>query len=108
LLDFNKSVYLQGSNTQGKLEIASLTKMYTFYACLMLNDYFYIHPTKIIVKIFNCGIGGTSAELQADDYLSLMDLYYAMMLPSGNDAAYILASYYGCWLYENRKQQPYS
>jgi len=32
-----------------------------------------------------------------------MDLYYALMLPSGNDAACVLACYYGCWLVGNSK-----
>ncbi len=41
---------------------------------------------------------GSSAKLIGDRYISLNDLYYAMMLPSGNDAASELAFYYGYWL----------
>ena len=40
-------------------------------------------------------IGGTSAELLANDELSVEDLLYGMMLPSGNDAAQSLAIYFG-------------
>ena len=34
---------------------------------------------------------GTTAELVANTYLSIEDLLYGAMLPSGNDAAYTLA-----------------
>lgn len=34
---------------------------------------------------------GTSAELQAGDIISLKDLLYALMLPSGNDASVAIA-----------------
>lgn len=37
---------------------------------------------------------GTSAELEKGDILSLNDLLYALMLPSGNDAAVALAEAY--------------
>jgi len=41
---------------------------------------------------------GTTAHLKEGDTLSIEDLYYAMMLPSGNDAAYTLAEFYGTHL----------
>lgn len=34
---------------------------------------------------------GTSAELQTGDILSIYDLLFGLMLPSGNDAAIALA-----------------
>lgn len=40
-------------------------------------------------------LGGTSAELLPDDKLSVTDLMYGMMLPSGNDAAQSMAIYFG-------------
>ena len=33
--------------------------------------------------------------------MTLKDLYYGLMLPSGNDAAMVLAAYYGSWLMGN-------
>lgn len=36
-------------------------------------------------------ITGTTAQLKHDMEISLYDLYYGMMLPSGNDAAYQIA-----------------
>ena len=40
-------------------------------------------------------LGGTSAELLAGDKISIQELLYGMMLPSGNDAAQTLAIYFG-------------
>jgi len=34
---------------------------------------------------------GTSAELKIGKYIRIYDLFYGTMLPSGNDAAYLLA-----------------
>ena len=34
---------------------------------------------------------GTTAQLQANDTLSIEELMFGMMLPSGNDAAFALA-----------------
>ena len=46
---------------------------------------------------------GTSANLQRNFWISLQDLLYGTMLPSGNDAAYTLAQYMG-YLYVNSKK----
>ena len=43
-------------------------------------------------------INGTSADLREGDTLSLNQLFYGMMLPSGNDAAFLLAEYFGSLL----------
>ena len=36
-------------------------------------------------------LGGTSAMLNEGDIILLNDLFYGLMLPSGNDAALVLA-----------------
>jgi serine-type D-Ala-D-Ala carboxypeptidase (penicillin-binding protein 5/6) len=47
----------------------------------------------------NCTLlDGTSAELLPDEKLPLESLFYAMMLPSGNDAAETMAMIGGCIL----------
>jgi D-alanyl-D-alanine carboxypeptidase (penicillin-binding protein 5/6) len=38
---------------------------------------------------------GTTANLRAGDKLSILDMLYGMMLPSGNDAAYAIADFFG-------------
>ena len=50
-----------------------------------------IKPDQTMVKILTSSttpfLGGTSAELLPKDRLSVTELMYGMMLPSGNDAA---------------------
>ena len=57
----------------------------------------YITVNKIASKII-----GTSAELKEGDILSVEQLMYGMMLPSGNDAAFVLAEYFGEKLKEKK------
>jgi D-alanyl-D-alanine carboxypeptidase (penicillin-binding protein 5/6) len=40
-------------------------------------------------------VTGTSANLKPGDTLTVEQLMYGVMLPSGNDAAFLLASYFG-------------
>lgn len=42
---------------------------------------------------------GTTANLKPFDFVSLKDLLYALMLPSGNDAATCLAENVGTHMY---------
>ena len=46
--------------------------------------------------------GGTTANLRDGDILTLEQLMYGMMLPSGNDAAYAIAEYFGQQLYDRK------
>jgi D-alanyl-D-alanine carboxypeptidase (penicillin-binding protein 5/6) len=52
----------------------------------------------ITVSRFAARIIGTSAKLREGDRLTINDLLYGMMLPSGNDAAWTLAEYFGGYL----------
>ena len=72
--------------------------MYTLHACLTLNTMLKVPPHVTYLHTFDTGLSGTSARLVPDQYISLLDLYYGLMLPSGNDAAHIIACYYGSWL----------
>ena len=47
---------------------------------------------------------GTSAELEVGDVLTIEDLLYALMLPSGNDAATVLAECIGKIIQRNKKK----
>jgi D-alanyl-D-alanine carboxypeptidase len=38
---------------------------------------------------------GTTAGLKPGDKLTVLDLLHGMMLPSGNDAAFAIADYFG-------------
>ena len=51
-------------------------------------------------------LNGTSARLVEGVFVNLYDLLYGTMLPSGNDAAYLLAEVFGLLLfYENIKPE---
>ena len=57
-------------------------------------------------RIEVCGIGsnirGTTAKLRKGDILTAEQLLYGMMLPSGNDAAFVLAKYFGQVLFNKK------
>jgi len=71
----------------------------TAYVVLKLLDKYKIDSEIVKVNVLESSttpfLGGTSAELLANDKLSVFELMYAMMLPSGNDAAQSLAIYFG-------------
>lgn len=84
-------------------EIASLTKITTFYLALQLVKEMKISLNcEVLVSTHASQMDGTSANLQAGDRLRLIDLFYALMLPSGNDAAQCLAEFFGRRLIESR------
>lgn len=83
-----------------KREVASLTKMMTFYTAIKLISRFNLTPSNVLITIsdYAANLRGTSAHLKAGDVLNIDQLFYAMMLPSGNDAAYTIAEYFGILL----------
>lgn len=69
--------------------MASLTKIMNLVSIWELVKDFSLNPREIKVAMSELATSmiGTSAELKRRDVVSLEDLMYAMMLPSGNDAA---------------------
>ena len=47
-------------------------------------------------------IRGTTAKLKKGDVLTAEELLYGTLLPSGNDAAFTLAKYFGRLLYDKK------
>lgn len=78
-------------------EVASLTKIMTCLCCLYLAEKHHISlsTTRTSISKHCSSMEGTSAGLKQADSITLNDLLYAMMLPSGNDAAEALAQYFG-------------
>lgn len=74
----------------------------TFVVILDLIDKYYINIDNTEVNILTRSttpiLGGTSADLLAGDKLTIRELLYGMMLPSGNDAAESLAIYFGSYI----------
>ena len=87
-----------------KREVASLTKMMTAYTILEICKQYRLKLNAIRIEICSVGsnIRGTSAKLRQGDCLSAEQLMYGMMLPSGNDAAFVLAKYFGKLLFEKK------
>ena len=84
-----KTLWLRDANS--KVPMASTTKIMTALVVLeqgALDD-------RITVSENAATIGGSTAYLVEGDVLSMQEMLYAMMLPSGNDAAMALAEHYG-------------
>ena len=104
--DVNNNQYLWSENIKLQRQVASLTKMMTYYTStkvieeLGLN----INIVKLRVSVNASNKYGTTAELYDDDILTIKDLLYGMMLPSGNDAAQCLCENLGQLL--RRRREP--
>ena len=89
-------------------QVASLTKVMTAYVVFDLMSRFGLEWNKVVVKILTSSttphLGGTSAQLLPGDKICVRELMFAMMLPSGNDAAQSLAIYFGNLVLLNEKQ----
>ena len=105
IYDLNAKKFLQGKKENYKREIASLTKMMAFYTCLKLMEKYNIDVQTVVTASRTASLtNGTSACLREGDQLTLEQLFYGLMLPSGNDAAYCLAEFFGQYLRENKYQ----
>lgn len=99
---------IYGKNVDHKLEIASMTKIMTAYlCCLMLEQDLQcvnLNPKKVYFRASQqaCKIYGTTAHIKEGLRYSIYDLLMGLMLPSGNDAALVLAENFGRFLsFEN-------
>jgi D-alanyl-D-alanine carboxypeptidase (penicillin-binding protein 5/6) len=78
-------------------EVASLTKIMTFYTALQLVDKYEIDIKTEFVTVCDevSAVTGTTANLLTGDKMTVEQLFYGLMLPSGNDAAHCLAKFFG-------------
>lgn len=100
ITDGSTGVLLWGSMESERREIASLTKIMTCYVAirLMKTEQGFSGETIVPVSRNAASVIGTSARLKEGDELHLLDALYGLMLPSGNDAAYCLAEFFGRYL----------
>eukprot|EP00826_Nyctotherus_ovalis_P002875 TRINITY_DN10579_c0_g1_i1.p1 TRINITY_DN10579_c0_g1~~TRINITY_DN10579_c0_g1_i1.p1 ORF type:complete len:294 (+),score=83.98 TRINITY_DN10579_c0_g1_i1:200-1081(+) len=98
----NTGEYFIGCNEHERREIASLTKIMTAYTSMQIINALDINITESLVEVsFDASLmNGTTASLCEGDVLNIYDMLHAMLLPSGNDAAYALAEYFGLLLIE--------
>lgn len=91
------AILIAGKNADQKRQVASLTKMMTFYVAWNLQQRLSPQASqlKIQVPAFATKVIGTRAKLRHGDALTIQQLFYALLLPSGNDAALVLADFFG-------------
>lgn len=95
LADARTGQALYDKRADARMPVASLTKMMTAYVVLKEAK-----PTDTVevtaADVRNAARGGAAlAGLRAGDRLTVEDVLYALMLPSGADAAHVLARTYG-------------
>jgi serine-type D-Ala-D-Ala carboxypeptidase (penicillin-binding protein 5/6) len=95
---------IHGKREYQRREVASLTKIMTCYVVIKLCKYFHLDPktTEVTISDVAADIRGTTANLQTNDMLSIEQLLYGLMLPSGNDAAFALSQFFGNLLYHKK------
>jgi D-alanyl-D-alanine carboxypeptidase len=92
VLDQVSGEALFGKQENERREIASLTKLMTIYTVMKLCDTLGLGLDSLVeVDESATQVIGTSANLLPHDVLSVHELLYGLMLPSGNDAAHLLA-----------------
>ncbi len=95
---------LFGKAESDKREIASLTKIMTAHLVMRLVSTLHVDLNRTYTTTSEAAgaITGTRAMLDEGDRLCLMDLLYGLLLPSGNDAAIVLAEFFGSLLLKLR------
>lgn len=93
VVDQKTQEILFGRLERDRREVASLTKLMTLYTVFRLCDSLKIDMKEemIVVDEDTVQVSGTTANLKLGDTLSVDQLLYGMMLPSGNDASFALA-----------------
>ena len=85
----DRFLIISGETTE-KIYPASVTKLFTCYVALQ-----YLQPEQLITvgdELDLVRAGSSVADLRKGDKLTVSQLVEAMLLPSGNDAAYVLAT----------------
>lgn len=88
-IDLESQTILFKKNSDLKLPIASLTKLMTAYILLDEED-----PDAMVTVSQNAAaITGSRMGLRSGEKISVKNLLYGLLIPSGNDAAVALAEY---------------
>ncbi|KAL4482858.1 hypothetical protein ABPG74_018884 [Tetrahymena malaccensis] len=101
IYDAKTGQYQRGHHTNEIREMASLTKMATLLVSLRLVERFKLDPTQLYFSVSEnaANTKGTTSRLEENEWVLVKDLFYGLMLPSGNDSAVVLAENFGCLLY---------
>ena len=91
LFDLNSQEVLYSERVHEKLYPASTTKILTAYLALKYGDL--LDSVTVSKNATNIPSDSSSANLKVGDVLTLRDLLYGLMLPSGNDSAIAIAEH---------------
>ena len=96
ITDASTGEVLWGENYNKAIDIASTTKIMTAYLVLKYAE---THP-QVLQEVITFskradGTPGSTAGVRADEIISVGELLYGLMLPSGNDASVALAEFFG-------------
>ena len=112
IVDSDSCQLIAGKAHKEKREVASLTKIMTAYVTIQYceSESVDIRKTYLEVSKVAAYINGTVAGLRMSHRLTIYDLLFALLLPSGNDAAIVLAEGIGKRVYskECKKQQSHA
>lgn len=92
LIDAGTGTILAQKNADKKMYPASLTKIMTAILAIELGD---LSDVITVDDDTPYEIEGSHIALEPGEILTLKDLLYALMLPSANDAASVIAKHYG-------------
>ena len=98
-----KQFVTKAEDISTKIYPASVTKLFTAYVALQ-----YLDASKTVTAgdVLSKVVAGSSvAEIKKGDSLTVEELVAGMLLPSGNDAAYILAAEAGRAMYGEKANQ---
>lgn len=90
LVDARSGQVYYSANSHAKLQMGSLTKIMTAVVALERGDLFAVVPITSS-ELNEVPSGASTALLVANDRMYLKDLLYALLLPSGCDAAIVIA-----------------
>lgn len=98
---------LWGSQEGTALAMASTTKIMTAHLVLQLaSANAKVLEETVVVSEQAAKTGGSTARIQTGDRVSVRDLLYGLMLPSGNDAATAFAEHFGARVRTDQKATP--
>lgn len=106
ILDTETLEFLHKQSTQDEIEIASLSKIVTALLSILVCRKYGIDMATYKCRVSDeaADMPGTTAELETGDVLTVEDLLFGLLLPSGNDAAVVLAESLGRVIQKNRKK----
>lgn len=91
MMDVDSGTEIFANNPNDRLKPASITKLMT---ALVALDYYQAEGFLTVRRLASPEPGESEMGLQVGDVVSIQNLLYGLLVPSGNDAAYTIADNY--------------